>query len=661
MREKTLRMRKLIHDLNQASQAYYQDNTEKMSNYEYDQKIAELEELEKKTGIVLANSPSCQVGYQAVDELVKERHEVPMLSLDKTKEQEELLAWLGEQEGILSWKLDGLTIVLTYSNGSLEKAITRGNGEIGEVVSHNVSVFANIPLQIPFQEHLVLRGEAIISYSEFERINQNLDDVAAKYKNPRNLCSGTVRQLNNQIVARRGVQFHAFTLVKAEGVDFFSRKQQLDWLSGQGFSVVEYHRVRQENLKEIIELFQIKLQENPPYDYPSDGLVLAFDDLAYSQSLGSTSKFPKDSIAFKWTDEVRKTRLLEIEWSASRTGLINPVAIFEAIELEGTTVSRASVHNLSTVKHLQLGIGDILSVYKANMIIPQIAQNHTKSDNLQIPEICPICEEKLIIQENNEIQSLRCPNSLCPAKKIKGFSHLVSRDALNIEGLSENTLEKMIKEGLLQDFSDLFSLNDRTFQVLESLDGWGEKSSENLKTAIQNAAKTTLPRFLYALGISGVGLSTAKILCKAFDYDYQKIKVACVEDFVNLHGIGEILAQNIVDFFQNKKNTLQADTLYAKLKIEVPEKGAKAEIFQEKVFVITGKVKQFNNRKVLQEWIEERGGKVSSAISQQSTYLVNNDQTSSSGKNKKAKELGISIISEDELIALGNVELRLDT
>lgn len=648
------RMKELIGILNQASYAYYAKDTEIMSNYEYDALYDELVALEEETGMVLSNSPTVNVGYEAVDELPKERHEKPMLSLAKTKSREELRDWLNGKEALLSWKLDGLTIVLTYQDGELLKAVTRGNGEIGEVITNNARVFKNIPHRIAFKGRLILRGEAVITYSDFEKMNAEISDEEAKYKNPRNLCSGSVRQLNNEITAKRNVRLFAFNLVEAveaDGtpVDFDNdRENQFLFLKKQGFDVVEYFRVNPDNIMERIEYFA---QTISGYDVPSDGLVLTLCDLAYSASLGRTAKFPRDSIAFKWADETAETTLLEIEWSPSRTGLINPVAIFEPVELEGTTVSRASVHNLSIMEELQLGIGDRIKVYKANMIIPQIAENLTKSGKMTIPQKCPVCGMATEVRKEIDTKTLVCPNPDCEAKKIKSFTLLVSRDALNIDGLSEATLEKFIAKGFIHSFADIFRLN-RFEEEITQMEGFGEKSFQNLMDALEQAKNTTLPRYLYAIGIAGIGVANAKVLCKAFDNDFEKIKSATREEFVEIDGIGEVLADGIVSYFSNEKKAQNALDLYDQLHIEKPEQNDNEQIFAGMTFVITGNVYHYANRNEVKEVIEQRGGKVAGSVSSKTNYLINNDVTSTSGKNKKAKELGIPIISEDDFIAM---------
>lgn len=646
---KLQRIKELTEILTKASKAYYQDDQEIMSNLAYDKLYEELEALEKETGIILAGSPTVTVGYESVDELPKERHERPMLSLDKTKNVEVLKSFVGDQKALMSWKLDGLTVVLTYREGTLFKAVTRGNGEVGEVITNNARVFENIPLSIPYQGELILRGEAVISYRNFIKINEEIEDVDAKYKNPRNLCSGSVRQLNNQITAARHVNFFAFSLVKAEDVDFHnSRKEQFFWLTQQGFQVVEHKVVTGDTVPETVEWFSEHIQTN---DIPSDGLVVVYDDIAYGQSLGTTAKFPRDSFAFKWKDEIRNTHLTEIEWSPSRTGLINPVAIFEPVELEGTTVSRASVHNLSIMKALALGIGDEIQVYKANMIIPQIAENLTRSGNVQIPKECPVCKGPTRIQNTNDVETLICTNEECQAKKIKSFTLFVSRNALNIDGLSEMTLEKFIGKGFIREFADIFELEKYREEIV-SMDGFGEKSYENLMDGIRKAADTTLPRLLYGLGIPNVGVANAKMLCKAFQYDLDQIRRADVETLAAIDGIGGVIGGAIAGYFAAEKNAAMLDRLLTKLTIEMPEPEASEQIFAGMNFVVTGSVHHYANRNELKAVIEERGGKVTGSVTSKTSYLINNDTASASSKNKKAKELGIPILSEDEFIEM---------
>ena len=650
--DKTKRIRELIGTLRAAGRAYYQESREIMSNFEYDKLYDELVSLEKETGIVFANSPTQNVGYEVVSALPKERHEKPMLSLNKTKSVEELADWRGGQTGLLSWKMDGLTIVLTYQNGTLVKAVTRGNGEIGEVITANAKAFVNVPLNISYQGELILRGEAIIRYSDFEKINEQIEDVDAKYKNPRNLCSGSVRQLNSEITAQRQVHFYAFSLVKADGIDFKnSRKEQFEWLKTQGFEVVEYHEVTKETLPETVKMYSEAIAEN---DTPSDGLVLLYDDIAYGQSLGRTAKFPRDSIAFKWADEIQETKLLYIEWSASRTGLINPVAVFEPVELEGTTVSRASVHNISIMEALELGAGDRITVYKANMIIPQIADNLTRSGVRDIPEACPVCGGQTEVRQLNDVKSLYCTNPDCQAKKIKSFTLFTSRDALNIAGLSEATLEKFIGVGMIHEYADIFHLDRHQEEIVE-MDGFGQKSYDNLIAAAEKASHTTLPRMVYGLGVAGIGLANAKMICRHFKNDFEAMRHATVEELVEIDGIGEVLAQAWTAFFSDGKNNAIVDHLLAELTFEAGDEESSEgadEAFAGMNFVITGSLEQFKNRKELQELIERRGGKVTGSVTSKTNYLINNDVASSSSKNKKARELGVPILSEEEFLKL---------
>lgn len=644
--DQTEKMQELVKKLNEAAAVYYQGKDEIMSNYEYDRLYDELEELEKQTGVVLSGSPTQRVGYEVLSELPKEAHASPMLSLDKTKETDQLAEWLGEQRGLLSWKLDGLTIVLTYEEGRLVKAVTRGNGQIGEVITNNARTFTNIPLSVPFQGQMILRGEAVISYEDFEKLNQTLPEEE-QYKNPRNLCSGSVRQLNNQITAQRKVAFLAFALVQAEGVDFAnSQKKKMEFLQSQGFEVVEYMEVTGKTLPEAVQTFSEKIKTQK---YPSDGLVLLMDDIAYGEQLGHTSKFPRNAMAFKWADETAQTHLLEMEWSASRTGLINPVAIFEPVELEGTTVSRASVHNVSIVKQLQLGIGDTIEVYKANMIIPQIAENHTRSGKLEIPSVCPVCGQTTRIQRENDVEVLMCDNPDCIAKKIKSFTHFVSRDAMNIDGLSEATIEKLIARGMLQELADLFRLSRYRDEIVE-MEGFGEKSYEKMIAAAESARETTTPHFLYSLGIPNIGLSNARMICRAFGDDLERVRHATEEELVAIDGVGEVIAQTFVQFFASDSNRKMVDDLLEFVVLQEPEENQAQQSLADQIFVITGSLEHFSNRNALKERIEAMGGKVTGSVTSKTSYLINNDITSNSSKNRKAKELGIPILTEEEAI-----------
>lgn len=657
--DKSTRIKELVKILNEASRAYYQESREIMTNLEYDKLYDELCALENETGIVIAGSPTVNVGYEVLSSLPKEAHPGRMLSLDKTKERDVLAAWLGDKHGVLSWKLDGLTVVLTYDNGELIKAVTRGNGEIGEVVTENAKVFDNVPIKIAYKGKLVLRGEAVIKYSDFEKINDEITDADAKYKNPRNLCSGSVRQLNTKVTASRHVNFIAFSLVSAENVDFEnSRSKQFEWLKAQGFETVYHimvhggHGGASEdnntcNIYDAVEWFAENVAQN---DFPSDGLVLSYDDIAYGQSLGNTSKFPRDSIAFKWQDEIVDTVLREIEWSASRTGLINPVAVFDSVEIEGSTVSRASVHNVSIVKELALGIGDTISVYKANMIIPQIAENKTKSGNVPIPSVCPVCGIPTVINNENGVETLVCPNPDCLAKQIKGFSLFVSRDAMNIDGLSEATIEKFIAKGFVTELADLFRI-ERYREEIICMDGFGEKSFENLIESVNKARKTTMPRLVYSLGIPGIGVANAKLIARACDDDWETVKNIPYDELTAIDGIGNIMAESYRAFFDDEKKRSCADDIFEELVLEKREvsQSENGEI-AGKTFVITGTLTQFENRNELKEIIENAGGKVSGSVSKKTSCLINNDITSNSSKNKTAKELGIPIVTEEQFI-----------
>ncbi len=637
-------MQDLVQQLNEAAAVYYQGKDEIMSNYDYDRLYDELAALEKETGIILAGSPTQRVGYEVLSELPKETHAAPMLSLDKTKSVDALASWLDGQNGLLSWKMDGLTIVLTYENGTLQKAVTRGNGQVGEVITNNARTFTNIPLSVPYQGQMILRGEAVISYSGFRKINETLPEEE-QYKNPRNLCSGSVRQLNNEITAKRNVSFFAFALVQAEGVDFHnSQEEKFLFLQEQGFDVVEYQRVTSETLPAAVQSFADKIPHN---DFPSDGLVLLMDDIAYGEGLGMTAKFPRNAMAFKWADETADTTLLEMEWSASRTGLINPVAIFEPVELEGTTVSRASVHNISIVHQLELGIGDTIRVYKANMIIPQIAENLTRSGKLTIPDTCPVCGHPAVIHHENDAEVLFCENPECLAKKIKSLTLFVSRDAMNIDGLSEATIEKFLSMGMLHELADLYHLSDYRETIVD-MDGFGERSYDKLVTALENSRQTTLAKFIYSLGIPNIGLSNAKMICNALGNDLDHIRHATVEELTDIDGVGEVIARSFADYFASPEHNKTVDDLLQEITLETVQTESNAQDLSGLVFVITGSLDHFENRSALKETIENAGGKVTGSVTKKTSYLINNDIASTSSKNKKAKELGVPIITEEQ-------------
>jgi len=642
------RIKELVDTLNKAAKVYYSGTDEIMSNLKYDRLYDELKTLEDETGIVLAGSPTHKVGYETLSELPKEEHERPMLSLDKTKSVEELAAFAGTHKSLLSWKLDGLTVVVTYRDGELYKAVTRGNGYVGEVITPNAKVFVNLPAKIPYKGELVIRGEAIITYSDFERINRSIEEDENKYKNPRNLCSGSVRQLNNRITAERNVRLIAFALIRADGVDFGnSRQKQFEWLKGQGFEVVEYKIVDETSVADAVEYFSKAITDN---DFPSDGLVLLYDDIAYGESLGTTAKFPRNAIAFKWADEMALTRLKCVEWSASRTGLINPVAVFEPVELEGTTVSRASVHNVSIVRELKLGYNDEIKVYKANMIIPQIAENITGSATIEIPKVCPVCGGPTGIKKANDTESLYCLNPDCQAKHIKRFEHFVSRNALNIDGISSQTLEKFIDRGFIKNYTDLYHLNNYEDEIV-GMDGFGRKSYDNIIESVEKSRTVTLDHVIYALGIGGIGLANARLVSRHCNEDPETVADITIEELMSIDGIGDVLAQSFREYFDDVNNRRLYNELLAELKLQKEVRDTSSPV-AGKTFVITGSVNHFTNRDELKAFIETLGGKTTGSVSAKTDYLINNDVTSNSSKNKKARELGIPVISEEEFIKL---------
>ena len=646
------RMRELVDILNEASKAYYAEDHEIMSNFEYDKLYDELVALENETGITLSDSPTVHVGYEVVSELPKEKHPAPMLSLDKTKDVDQLADWLNDKTGLLSWKMDGLTVVLTYDNGELVKAVTRGNGEIGEVITANAKTFKNIPLRISYKGRLSVRGEAVISYSDFEEINSKIPDTDAKYKNPRNLCSGSVRQLNSEITAKRNVRFFAFSMVDPEDTELFdsfenSFKKRFEYLESLGFQVVEYKEVTRDTIADAVKSFAEKIPSN---DFPSDGLVLDLEDVAYGKSLGMTAKFPRDAIAFKWQDEEAETTLTEIEWSPSRTGLINPVAIFEPVDLEGTEVRRASLHNISYVKDMKLGIGDRIKVYKANMIIPQISENLTKSGSLEIPDSCPACGAATVIKNENGTETLNCPNPECPAKNIKLFSLFVSRNAMNIDGISEATLERFIAEGFLHRLSDIYKLSDYKDRIVV-LDGFGEKSYNNMLSSIENSRKCTMAGFLYGLGITGIGVANAKLIVRSFKSDFDRIRNATTEELCEIEGVGDVIARDFTEYMSREDKKEEIDRLLSEIEFVIEENNAEQDL-EGKTFVITGSLNSFPNRDALKKVIEDRGGKVSGSVSSKTSYLINNDINSNSSKNKNAKKLGVPIITEEDFLKL---------
>lgn len=647
MEDKITRMKELINILNKASELYYQKNTIMMTDYEYDHLYDELVELEKETNMTLSNSPTINVEPEISSSLKQVEHPSPMLSLAKTKKVSELENFLGDKEGLLSWKLDGLTIVLTYEDGKLISGVTRGTGIIGELVTENVKQFKNVPLTIPYKGRLVLRGEAIIKYSDFNRMNEELGDGSSQYKNPRNLCSGSVRQLDSSITAKRCVNCIIFALIESSTNISNLKSECFDWLKNQGFEVVEHYKVTKNTVKEQVLMFKEKVKE---YDIPSDGLVITYDDIAYSNSLGTTAKFPKHSLAFKWKDETVATTLRKVDWLVSRTGLINPVAVFDPVELEGTIVSRASVHNVSILEGLKLGIGDTIMVYKANMIIPQIASNSTQSGNLEIPDRCPVCGSKASIISNSDVKYLYCMNDFCKAKLIKRLSLFVSRNAMNIDGISDMILNKLITEKIVNNYKDLYHL-DRYKDKIIAFDGFGEKSYNNMINSIEKSRHVKLANFIYALGIPDIGFSRAKLICNNFNNDFNKISNLTYEELSNIPGVGDVIAKEWIDTFSNPDFIEELKEL--KEEIDIPKASTNSnKDLDGLTFVITGSLNKFTNRDTMIEFIEEHGGKVVTSISSKVNYLINNDITSTSTKNSKAKELGISIIDEDKFLEL---------
>ena len=641
MNDKIARMKELIDLLNKASMLYYQKSTPMMTDYEYDKLYDELVSLEKETNMVFSNSPTINVEPTVSTELEKTTHPHPMLSLSKTKNPDDLVSFIGNKEGLLSWKLDGLTIVLTYENGKLVSGVTRGNGVVGEVVTENVKKFKDIPLSINYMGRLVLRGEAIIKYSDFEKMN-----IDNEYKNPRNLCSGSVRQLDSSVTAERNVNCIIFALIEASSELSNYKDKNFEWLRSLGFETVEYVKVDKNNLKDEVLNYKEKIKT---YDIPSDGLVLTFNDIEYGNSLGSTAKYPKHSIAFKWQDETAKTILREVDWMASRTGLINPIAVFDPVELEGTIVSRASLHNISILRELKIGLNDEIEVYKANMIIPQIANNITCSNNLVIPDKCPVCNHKTEIVTNNDITYLYCPNEFCFAKFMKRLSLFVSRNAMNIDGISEAILSRLINENMVKTYADLYNLSIYKDKII-NFDGFGEKSYNNLIESIEKSRKVKLANFIYSLGIPDIGLSRAKLICSKFNNDIDVVSNLSYDKLSGIVGVGDVIAKEWIDTFKNPDFISE----YNKIKKEIIliDNVNNKTTLKDKTFVITGSVNNFKNRDELIEYIESLGGKVVKAISNNVDFLINNDITSTSSKNTKAKELGIKIISEDDLLKM---------
>ena len=641
------RIDELVQRLNEASRAYYTDGTEIITNYEYDEMYDELLALEDETGYIRDDSPSINVGFETAAGLPKIVHEKKMLSLNKTKDRDELRAWLGDQKGMLSWKLDGLTVGITYENGRLVQGVTRGNGTEGELITANVMACRNVPKVIPHKGKTIIRGEAVIRYSDFEKINEAIEDADAKYKNPRNLCSGSIRQLDPKVTAERNVMFYAFSLYQCEGVEFTTRQQKMEWVKSQGFDAVDYVMVDKDNLFDAIDGYEAAITD---FDIPSDGLVLTLDDVAYAATLGETAKFPKDSIAFKWRDQQAETVLREIEWSPSRTGLLNPVAIFDPVELEGTTVSRASVHNINIMEDLELGIGDTIQVYKANMIIPQLAGNLTRSGNMEIPAVCPVCGGPTRIKDEEGTKTLNCTNPDCLAKHVKKFSHFVSRDALNIEGLSESGLLKLIGIGALRSFADLFRLENHKNAII-GMEGFGAKSYDNLTASAARASNTTPARLLYGLGVPGIGVATSNLISRSCRNKWSDIQSLDEEALMDIDGVGSVMARDYVDYFADEDNKAAIDELLGLLTLDESYEAAGTSL-EGRTFVITGSLEHYANRKDLKAEIEAEGGKVAGSVSAKTDYLITNDPNSGSSKNRTARELGVAIITEEQIMEM---------
>lgn len=663
------RMLYLVDLLNKASSAYYNEDTEIMSNFEYDAYYDELCQLEEKEGIVLENSPTQKAGFEVVSNLQTAKHEFPALSLDKTKSRVSLIPWLNGKEGVLSWKMDGLTVVATYNNGKLISAVTRGNGYVGEIVTHNAKHFKGLPRTISFKKKLIVRGEAVMSYKDFETINNEIPNIESKYKNARNLASATVRLLDANKSAQRPISLFVFDLVFREGNNGENalpklKSEQFKWLETLGFNVVEYKVVSGETIVKEIENFENKLLQNP---FPSDGLVLIFNDDEYGKSLGMTGKFPRNGIAFKWKDETVSTKITDIEWSASRTGLLNPVAIFEPVEIEGTTVSRASVHNVSIAESLQLGIGSTVEVLKANKIIPQIAKTTKSTGKTFVPDICPICGHKTQIRENDGIKTLYCTNPECSAKHVGKYVHFCARDCMNILGMSEATVSKFIECGIIKEYADFFRFDKHP--EIKTMEGFGEKSFQKMISSSEEALnKADFVHIIHSFGIPNVGLGQAKLLKKAVEQwsyemypEFEMTYFDCLArmsetfDFETIDGFGQIIAKSLLNWIDKNmvKDTEVMNFITLVPALWIPKKEEKkASAIAGKTFVITGSVNHYKNRDALKEFIESLGGKTSGSVSAKTDFLINNDVTSTSGKNKKAKELGVKIISEDEFIAL---------
>lgn len=654
--DKIDRIHELVNILNKARYAYEQEDEEIMSNYEYDKLYDELKALEEETGTILNNSPTVNVGYEVVSDLPKKTHQTPMLSLEKTKERDELIAFLNGREGVLSWKLDGLTVVLTYDNGVLTEAVTRGNGEVGEVVTANAKTFENLPRKIAYTGHLVLRGEATISYADFEAINNSLPVGEEPYKNPRNLCSGSVRQLDSSITAERHVNWTCFNIESYDGNLVNEVDKQLEAMKMLGFDVVEYEVVNPSNLLEAIDKFEAKII-NKEMGRPSDGLVLTYRDKAYGKSLGRTAKAPRHSKAFKWQDETAVTTVTGVEWSVGKSGVITPVIEFVPTDIEGSTVSRASSHNVSIFLDMEFGIGDEIEVYKANMIIPQVSENLTRSGTCEIPGICPCCGCPTEIHEDPKsgVYTLWCMNADCEAKGNRLFKHFVSRDAMNIDGISGSTLETLSEAGIITDLPSIFHLDQHQSEII-NMSGFGQKSYINMVTAINNARNVKLANLIYSLAIPNIGLATAKLICKHFNYDLADTVAATYDDLINIEGIGDVIADSFVGYFNDEANLDQFIRLVKELNI-IHEEISSDTSMSGVTICVTGDVYIFPNRRAIKDLVESKGGKLTGSVSRSTNYLITNDTTSGSRKNKAAQEYGIPILTEQEFIDKFNLDV----
>lgn len=663
MLKKVERIKELNQQLNQYRDSYYNNSVSEISDYEYDKLFDELKRLEEETNIVMANSPTHTVGYEVKSKLEKVKHSHPMLSLDKTKSVDELKKFAGSQDCLLTCKMDGLTVLLTYENGKLIQAETRGNGEIGEDITHNAKVFENIPLYIDYLGYLEVEGEAIITYSDFEKINSRLPEDE-KYKNPRNLATGSVRQLDNSIAAKRYVKFIVWKVQKIEDEieNNNSFLHRLLFAKQLGFDVVPLltysnNTSDKEDCEEMIENLR-KYAANK--GFPIDGLVMTYNDILYGESLGVTDHHPKHSLAFKFYDDIYPTKLLDVEFTMGKTGILTPTAIFEPVEIDGTIVERASLHNLSIMNNLGITHkGQVVNVYKANAVIPQI--DSVEEDNVEVTdnniiipaENCPICGADTKIVKDNNSEILVCSNPDCKGKFLGKLSHFVSKNAINIDGLSEQTLQKFIELGWVSNFQDIYRLINHN-KDMAVLDGFGKRSTNKLITAIENSRKTTLDRFIYALSIPLIGRSTSKDIAKYCNNDINVFMKVMIEnkahDFINsIDGFGDVMYKSLYDWWN--EYCLSFFELSKEFYFETTNENNNSSVdLLGKVFVITGGLNHYKNRDELIRTIEQLGGKVSGTVSKKTSYLINNDTKSKSGKNKKAIDLGIQIISEDEFI-----------